>query len=173
MAAAAEVQVQESAPKKVRGLEQLEQLVKSRFELVQASVKGVESELRNRAENLRKSLGDLQTNAITRIETLRETLSFESFKSRLGVPALAVVGETAERLIKDGVRRSEAAVEKLGLAKVIELPGVAQLAATPVARQAFEKVQARIEEMRARFEGTSPEKATTTEVATHPEKNVE
>ncbi len=173
MAAAAEVHVQESAPKKARGLEQLEHLVKTRFDKVQASVKGVETELRSRAAHLRKSFDEFQTTALTRLGTLRETLSLESVKTKLGMPALQVVGQTAERLFKDGVRRSEVAVDKLGLAKVIELPGVAQLAATPAARQAFEKVHARFEEMRARFEGVSPEKAPTGGVPSAPEKNVE
>jgi hypothetical protein len=136
-------------------MKHLEQLLKSRLESVQLGLHTVETELRARAEFIRKGIDEAQVGAADRVKQLRGMMTLEALKTRFGADKLDELSKAAERLLADGVRRSEAVIDKLGFARLVELPVFAQIAHTPTAKEAFGRVQARIEAIRGRFEASS------------------
>mgnify|MGYP003383427186 CR=1 FL=1 len=114
--------------------------IEARIQLVQNELEGFSGKLKTQVADLRKQLEGVPA----RVKTVLSGERFDKLKALLAKAPIAEATAQVEKVVADGVKLTEEAVEKLGLAKIADVSAL---------KDAFDGLQKRIEQLKKKVDG--------------------
>jgi|GEM_PF-3309487 len=139
MAAAIEIEAQ-----KVEGKKGVEAFIRTRLALVQKELEGFSGKVLGQVAGIRKTLEAVPQQALERVKAAIKVERFDKLKALLSKAPIADATAKVEKAVSDGVKLTEEAVQKLGLAKLADISAL---------KDAFEGLQKRIDQLKKKVDG--------------------
>lgn len=160
MAAATAIEVQPTSSEPA-AFAKIEASAKTAWGRVQKSISKVEGQLRDQLSTFRKTIDSARAKGTERFAELKTTFAPAKLKELLtNNKAFAGFTRNAEKVLEDGKKLTEAA-EKLGLAKLADLQGLAAKADIDSLKDAFAGVQGKLDHLRQKVDKLASKAAAT------------
>lgn len=121
------------------GKNSVQQFIEARIQLVQKELEGFSGKVKTQVADLRKQLEAVPE----RVKTVLSGERFDKLKALLAKAPIADATAQVEKVVADGVKLTEEAVEKLGLAKIADVSAL---------KDAFDGLQKRIEQLKKKVD---------------------
>jgi cell division septum initiation protein DivIVA len=160
MAAAVEIEAQ-----KVQGKKGVEAFIRARLALVQKELEGISGKVLGQVAGIRKSLETVPHQALERVKAAIKVERLDQLKALISSSRAPIADATAkvEKAVNDGVKLTEEAVQKLGLAKLADVSAL---------KDAFEGLQKRIDQLKKKVDGLAKSPTTAPEATVSADSNV-
>ena len=149
MAAAVEI-----AAQKVDGKKGVEAFIRTRLSLVQKELEGISGKVLGQVAGFRKTLETVPFQALERVKAALKVERFDKLKALTAKAPIADATAKVQNAVSDGVKLTEEAVQKLGLAKLADVSAL---------KDAFEGLQKRIDQLKKKVDGLAKSPATAPE----------
>jgi len=139
MAAAVEIEAQKGESKKG-----VEAFIRARVALVRSELEGISGKVLDQVAGFRKTLETVPQQALERVKAAIKIERFDKLKALLGKAPIADATAKVQTVVNDGVKLTEEAVQKLGLAKIADVSAL---------KDAFDGLQKRIDQLKKKVDG--------------------